>query len=1107
MIPTSGGLVGTITNHGLVDESGLPVPLVDPKEVIVDYQDFRGNNMQEQQQHPDSYDASARTYASSLESHALHVRTGILMNQRADFTSMFDLSSPTQATNPDLGDQTPFTDSTGNNNAKAVHRSSSLRFSKTAAQQQQEFDDVESHGDAQEDERQIQSPNVSAEQLDITQNGAIDVDSLVKLQAAFRGFLERKKIVSQLHQEVLALQAEMAQKDIALAKSSAELKLRNGMIEQLGKNISALRKQVTEMSSSYESKLTAKQKQIEDVEKELQASLSHSQELRQRLENSTLEMMKLTLECRESRDDSEDGKASSNSSFQHELEEVRLQLSTLRSTREADTISLNMKDREILELRSQLADVRRSLEADLAAKNKELDGLRPRHGNRRLTINTTGLPSSSGGSLSASASFPGASSTVTLQQLSLQQDVQQHQQAQHQQAHHQLPTPTSSSLPHSMSVQNHHMGLGAMKDEAASAQNGSGGNGNGGRGKSNMVSTMPSRKSIWAPVDRNPVGFFTNGDVTAQSVADALYESGGSNSPPIEPSLGQGNGRNNPVVNGGGAYKSIWAANVDADFTRSLASPTDVPFPDSPSDAMFVGDFAGMHHGGPGDYCCKDQSGLSPKKSSHMIHYETNTSANLRYLVDKIVKTNDQPASLLLQQKLKSATPEIKEMIFEAIMQQAISLMKNRFGNFLMQRCLEFGTPQHVRLIGETMRGKVYELACDRFGCHVVQKAFDTVDDELKTALISELFRAIPETITHRFACHVWQRVFETRWGSQEPPAVMQYVDSALKGQWHLIANDENGSLVVQCIFENCSEQEKAPLLCEILAHVVDIAKGQWGNWVVQHILEHGSTPDRAYVLKVVTHNMYPMSIDQYASKVVEKALKTSSRREIYDMIERVISPTLRENGRPYFLDMMNHQYGNYVVQHILNLAEPHQREVCVRILSPHLSTLRGSKYGQRVATIVEKILRSSSSSALSQIAASNAAAASATSASLNMPYNTSMGPGMGMVGVNGVPSNALTACPSTMSLVAPYTGVNTSSIPSTVSMSNNPSNGAVNAPGGLVSMHLPHHHRLMGMAGAPHFGLSITTSAIPSAMSMSPTSPYAVGGFPTLPTARHGAR
>jgi hypothetical protein len=187
---------------------------------------------------------------------------------------------------------------------------------------------------------------------------------------------------------------------------------------------------------------------------------------------------------------------------------------------------------------------------------------------------------------------------------------------------------------------------------------------------------------------------------------------------------------------------------------------------------------------------------------------DKNVSCDWKYIVEKIVCSNDQQASIFLQQKLKVGTTEQKYDIIEAIVHQAYPLMVNRFGNFLVQRCFEHGTPEQVIAIANAIRGNTLNLSMDPFGCHVIQKAFDCVPEEHKAFMVHELLRRIPETVIHRYACHVWQKLFELRW-SGEPPQVMIKVNEALQGMWHEVALGETGSLVVQNIFENCVEDEK----------------------------------------------------------------------------------------------------------------------------------------------------------------------------------------------------------------------------------------------------------------------------------------------------------
>lgn len=325
-------------------------------------------------------------------------------------------------------------------------------------------------------------------------------------------------------------------------------------------------------------------------------------------------------------------------------------------------------------------------------------------------------------------------------------------------------------------------------------------------------------------------------------------------------------------------------------------------------------------------------------------------SCDWKYIVDKIVCNNDQQASIFLQQKLKVGTAEQKFEIVEAIVNQAYPLMINRFGNFLVQRCFEHGTPDQVVAIASAIHGNVLSLSMDPFGCHVIQKAFDSVPEDHKADMVRELLRRIPDTVIHRYACHVWQKLFELRW-SGEPPQIMLEVNKALRGMWHEVALGETGSLVVQNIFENCIEEEKRPAIEEVISNIDLIAHGQFGNWCIQHLCEHGSPPDKRRVIDHILANSYNYSIDQFASKVVEKCLKISGP-EFLDRYLGVITTAHPDRPRIPLIDIAGDQYGNYLIQWILMNTHHHQREQVAIHIRKHMVSLRGSKFGSRVAML-----------------------------------------------------------------------------------------------------------------------------------------------------------
>ena len=329
---------------------------------------------------------------------------------------------------------------------------------------------------------------------------------------------------------------------------------------------------------------------------------------------------------------------------------------------------------------------------------------------------------------------------------------------------------------------------------------------------------------------------------------------------------------------------------------------------------------------------------------------DRNMSCNWKYIVDKIVCSNDQQASIFLQQKLKVGTPDQKFEIVQAIIDQAYPLMVNRFGNFLVQRCFEHGTPEQVVAIGQAIRGNTLNLSMDAFGCHVVQKAFDCVPEEYKAIMVHELLRRIPETVIHRYACHVWQKLFELRW-SDSPPQIMRYVNEALRGMWHEVALGETGSLVVQNIFENCLEEDKRPCINEVLASIDVVAHGQFGNWCIQHICEHGSIPDRTRAVDHVLRFATEYSMDQFASKVVEKCLKVGGIEFLDRYLDRVCEAH-PDRPRMALIDISGDQFGNYLIQYILTQSDPQRREIVATHIRKHMVSLRGSKYGSRVAML-----------------------------------------------------------------------------------------------------------------------------------------------------------
>ncbi|KAH7986015.1 hypothetical protein HPB52_025255 [Rhipicephalus sanguineus] len=125
----------------------------------------------------------------------------------------------------------------------------------------------------------------------------------------------------------------------------------------------------------------------------------------------------------------------------------------------------------------------------------------------------------------------------------------------------------------------------------------------------------------------------------------------------------------------------------------------------------------------------------------------------------------------------------------------------------------------------------------------------------------------------------------------------------------------------------------------ELHQHTEQLVQDQYGNYVVQHVLEHGRPEDKGRIVAAVRGRVLPLSQHKFASNVVEKCVTHASRSERALLIEEVCAYVDGPHSALY--TMMKDQYANYVVQKMIEVAEPPQRKLLLHKIRPHVPSLR----------------------------------------------------------------------------------------------------------------------------------------------------------------------
>ncbi|XP_058612223.1 pumilio homolog 2 isoform X6 [Onychostoma macrolepis] len=379
------------------------------------------------------------------------------------------------------------------------------------------------------------------------------------------------------------------------------------------------------------------------------------------------------------------------------------------------------------------------------------------------------------------------------------------------------------------------------------------------------------------------------------------------------------------------------------------------------------------------------RSDVMPSGRSRLLEdFRNNRFPNLqlRDLPGHMVEfSQDQHGSRFIQQKLERATPAERQMVFGEILQAAYQLMTDVFGNYVIQKFFEFGSVDQKLALATRIRGHVLPLALQMYGCRVIQKALESIssDQQVISDIVRELDGHVLKCVKDQNGNHVVQKCIEC-----VQPQALQFIIDAFQGQVFVLSTHPYGCRVIQRILEHCTQEQTLPILEELHQHSEQLGqkyqgvslemtpktyytvssdalfKDQYGNYVIQHVLEHGRPEDKSKIVAEVRGKVLALSQHKFASNVVEKCVIHSSRAERALLIDEVCCQ--KDGPHSALYTMMKDQYANYVVQRMIDMAEPAQRKIIMHKIRPHIATLRKYTYGKHILAKLEKYYMKSGS-------------------------------------------------------------------------------------------------------------------------------------------------
>ncbi|CAL9119005.1 unnamed protein product [Musa acuminata var. zebrina] len=237
--------------------------------------------------------------------------------------------------------------------------------------------------------------------------------------------------------------------------------------------------------------------------------------------------------------------------------------------------------------------------------------------------------------------------------------------------------------------------------------------------------------------------------------------------------------------------------------------------------------------------------------------------------------------------------------------------------------------------------GHVVEFSADQYGSRFIQQKLETATSEERNMVFKEIMPHSLSLTTDVFGNYVVQKLFE--YGSM---AQRRELASQLNGHVLALSLQMYGCRVIQKAIGGVDLDQKKKIVLELDGHILRCVRDQNGNHVIQKCIECIPQDEIQFVISAFYDQVVTLSTHPYGCRVIQRVLEFCDDPQIQQsMMGEILQSVCL---------LAQDQYGNYVVQHVLEHGKPHERSAIVKEFAGQIVQMSLQKFASNV---VEKCL------------------------------------------------------------------------------------------------------------------------------------------------------
>ena len=265
-----------------------------------------------------------------------------------------------------------------------------------------------------------------------------------------------------------------------------------------------------------------------------------------------------------------------------------------------------------------------------------------------------------------------------------------------------------------------------------------------------------------------------------------------------------------------------------------------------------------------------------------------------------------QKGTLEIKKKLEKSNNDHKVLLVNILKKQGLSkIMKNTYGNYFFQQLIKNNEKSFISLIISYIAVDLIDISKDFQGTFCLQALLDEISSfEEEQIILNSIKNHEMEMALNKNATHVLQKIVLLF-----PDIHRVYLNQIILNNFITLCLDSNGICLIKIFMKtNTLITNKKRIIDEITNNFVILSESPFGNYGVQYLMEIWNENDLNEVKNKIFENLYELSLQQFSSNVIEKAIEIFGEENREKMLKKLC---FEEN---FIINLINNKFGKFVL-------------------------------------------------------------------------------------------------------------------------------------------------------------------------------------------------